>query len=368
MRKHILLLAAVVLCHAAAHSQVDVFTNGNVAVKGTLSSSNTGLSVGDRSYSSSYSVYASSNNTATGCYNIAAEGISLFPSTTSGRAIGVRGVAGNNTDGWNFGVAGILQGSNAGAGVFGTATRSLGFISDGRYAGLVRGDMKVTGSAKVSWVNPHEQTISNTSSIQNALSIVNSLQPKQGTVMFATLTDDSLSIYPGHKSGQSSGTTHYGFSSLSTYISHPNLTIDDASGQHYVNYTDIMPLLVEAVKQLYAMASATAMAGGGMDEELANPSATPAMKAQSAGCRLLQIEPNPFTKATLVRYALPENTHDAWLRIADMQETPVREIPLDGSSDRVILSSSGLEPGMYLCTLVINGKDAEKRRVILTTN
>ena len=44
----------------------------------------------------------------------------------------------------------------------------------------------------------------------------------------------------------------------------------------------------------------------------------------------------------------------------------MREIPLDGSSDRVILSSSGLEPGMYLCTLVINGKDVEKRRMILT--
>ena len=365
MRKHIFLLVAALLCHGLAFSQVDVYANGNVAVKGTLSTSATALSVGDRSYSSDYAVYTSSVNPATGCYGIAAEGTAYSQSTILGRAIGVRGVAGNNSDGLNFGVAGVLQGTNYGAGVYGSSTKTLGSITNGRYAGFFLGDMKATGAAKVSWVNPHEHTIYQTSAIQNALTIVNSFQTRQGTLQYFILNEDSSLIYPGHKAALPSNTIHYAFSPLATYLSYPNLIYDDASGQHYINYTDIMPVLVEAVKQIYSMASSLSMNGDATAGETGGMAAALAMKAIPGGTPLLQVDPNPFTKATLVRYALPENTHDAWLRIADMQETPVREIPLDGSSDRVILSSSGLEPGMYLCTLVINGKDAEKRRVIL---
>jgi hypothetical protein len=45
---------------------------------------------------------------------------------------------------------------------------------------------------------------------------------------------------------------------------------------------------------------------------------------------------------------------------------PLRELPLDSSSDRVIVIGSGLEPDMCLLTLVVNGKDVEKKRVIYT--
>lgn len=365
MRKHALLLAAALLCHGLAFSQVDVFTNGSVGVKSTQMTSAIPLSVGDRTYGSDYDVHTSSAIPATGNFNIAAEGTAFSQSAVSARAIGVRGAAGNCTDGWNFGVAGVLQGSGNGAGIYGSATKTLGTSVAGRYAGYFHGDMKATGAAKVSWVNPHEHTIYQTSAIQNALTIVNSLQTRQGTLQYFILNEDSSLIYPGHKAALPSNTIHYAFSPLATYLSYPNLIYDDASGQHYINYTDIMPVLVEAVKQIYSMASSLSMNGDATAGETGGMAAALAMKAIPGGTPLLQVDPNPFTKATLVRYALPENTHDAWLRIADMQETPVREIPLDGSSDRVILSSSGLEPGMYLCTLVINGKDAEKRRVIL---
>ena len=365
MRKHALLLAAALLCHGLAFSQVDVFTNGSVGVKSTQMTSAIPLSVGDRTYGSDYDVHTSSAIPATGNFNIAAEGTAFSQSAVSARAIGVRGAAGNCTDGWNFGVAGVLQGSGNGAGIYGSATKTLGTSVAGRYAGYFHGDMKATGAAKVSWVNPHEHTIYQTSAIQNALTIVNSLQTRQGTLQYFILNEDSSLIYPGHKAALPSNTIHYAFSPLATYLSYPNLIYDDASGQHYINYTDIMPVLVEAVKQIYSMASSLSMNGDATAGETGGMAAALAMKAIPDMPPLLEIAPNPFTKATLVRYALPENTHDAWLRIADMQDSPVREIPLDGSSDRVILSSSGLEPGMYLCTLVINGKDAEKRRVIL---
>ena len=196
--------------------------------------------------------------------------------------------------------------------------------------------------------------------------LVGQLRDVHQTVLVDADVDEGTEIGDvGDDAGQSSNTLHYAFSPLSVYASHPDQVITDAAGQYYVNYTDIMPVLVEAIKQLHAMVSSSAVNGNGTDEESGSSSATPVMKTPSASCSLLQIKPNPFTKATIIRYALPPDMHDARLCITDMQDTPLREIPLNGSSDRVILSSSGLDPGMYVCTLMVNGKDVKKMRIIL---
>ena len=74
MRKHLFSFVAEFLCYGLVYSQVDVFADGKVVVNGTLSTSTTGLSMGDRSYISDYNVHTSSLNPVVGCYGIAEEG------------------------------------------------------------------------------------------------------------------------------------------------------------------------------------------------------------------------------------------------------------------------------------------------------
>ena len=366
MRTHnILMLAATLMAHSAAYSQIEVYGNGNVAVKGTLNTSNTALSVGDKSYNSSYSVYMSSNNPATGCYNIGAEGTALRSTTSSGRTLGVRGVAGNCTADWNFGVVGALQGNNNGAGVFGSASQPLGINTNGKYAGFFHGDMTATGAAKLCWANPCDAELSSSTSIQSALTIINSFHTKQGTPLIPATAGGSPQG-DGNGGRPVSSEVHYAFIPSYTASTYPALVCQTAGGNSYVNYTLVIPILVEAVKQLYTMASSLSTGGAVTSGHEDGPATAPAMAETSRATFLQNITPNPFTTATVVRYQLPNGAGDAWLRIADMQDTPLHQIPLDTSADRVTINGNSLQPGMYICTLVVDGKDVDTKRMIFT--
>lgn len=69
----------------------------------------------------------------------------------SGRTFGVWGMAGNATPGWNYGVYGEVIGSNAGAGIFGTATAYEDGLQTTNYrpgmlAGFFHGDTVTVGT------------------------------------------------------------------------------------------------------------------------------------------------------------------------------------------------------------------------------
>ena len=139
-----------------ASAQLTVYHNGNVNIGSEQPTSNVSLSVGNVAYSdTAYHVSLGLHNPASGCYNIGGEGVAYSPTTrNTGRAFGLRGVAGNCTSGYNFGVLGALQGSQAGAAIFGTTSgKTLGLSVDGRYAGYFDGNVKVTGSLQGNVVN-----------------------------------------------------------------------------------------------------------------------------------------------------------------------------------------------------------------------
>ena len=119
-----------------ASAQLTVYHNGNVNIGSEQPTSNVSLSVGNVAYSdTTYHVSLGLHNPASGCYNIGGEGVAYSPTTrNTGRAFGLRGVAGNCTSGYNFGVLGALQGSQAGAAVFGTTSgKTLGLRVDGLF-------------------------------------------------------------------------------------------------------------------------------------------------------------------------------------------------------------------------------------------
>ena len=63
----------------------------------------------------------------------------------NGRAWGVKGEAGNSTNGYNYAVHGNLRGSQRGAAILGTL-ENVDIYVPGRYTGYFLGDVRVTGS------------------------------------------------------------------------------------------------------------------------------------------------------------------------------------------------------------------------------
>lgn len=377
-----LLVSMLVIGAMNASAQLTVYHNGNVNIGSEQPTSNVSLSVGNVAYSdTTYHVSLGLHNPASGCYNIGGEGVAYSPTTrNTGRAFGLRGVAGNCTSGYNFGVLGALQGSQAGAAIFGTTSgKTLGLRVDERYAGYFDGNVKVTGSLQGNVVNSAEVNAKSTQTlrpINSALDgiasanpfmyIVRTQVPGIGTGVVpdsATLTG---TVAPTSDPVVSFGKSYYALDVNAVKQSFPALIIKDAQGNEYVNYTQLVPILVQAIKELKTELDDLKEAVAASGTRKVNAATNIATNTLDEGWgSISQNTPNPFTGQSTVRVSVPDDASDAYIDILTLNGASVKRIPVSNGLSEVSLSSFDFAPGTYLYTLVVNGKVSETRRMIV---
>lgn len=377
-----LLVSMLVIGAMNASAQLTVYHNGNVNIGSEQPTSNVSLSVGNVAYSdTTYHVSLGLHNPASGCYNIGGEGVAYSPTTrNTGRAFGLRGVAGNCTSGYNFGVLGALQGSQAGAAIFGTTSgKTLGLRVDERYAGYFDGNVKVTGSLQGNVVNSAEVNAKSTQTlrpINSALDgiasanpfmyIVRTQVPGIGTGVepdSATLTG---TVAPTSDPVVSFGKSYYALDVNAVKQSFPALIIKDAQGNEYVNYTQLVPILVQAIKELKTELDDLKEAVASSGTRKVNAATNIATNTLDEGRgSISQNTPNPFTGQSTVRVSVPDDASDAYVDILTLNGASVKRIPVSNGLSEVSLSSFEFAPGTYLYTLVVNGKVSETRRMIV---
>ena len=388
--KRITFIFAALFCSTLCFAQLKVYQNGNVGIGSTLTTAESHLNIGNRTYSdSTYNVGLTSSSLLAKQYNIGVDGWAHSNSAANSRiAMGVRGIAGNGTAGYNYGVAGILKGTRNGAAVFGAVENENGICLNGQYAGYFRGDVKSTGVAKMKLVNTFEDYDSFSSTLEPLafpFEIISMMTPVKrlirlqdgGTVRDNEMGDDNTPDNYGNENSEEDGTrlfhfvTHYDIIANNT-LAQSNLMLTDTSGHHYLNYTEIIPLLVAAVHNLdervntiedpLALANSYLMENGGTDDISA-----PRLAAHNMNdCILYQNNPNPFTENTVIKYSVPEDAGDAWLYVFDMQGAMLKQLRLDTKTDRIILLGGDLKPGMYLYSLIVNGREIDTKRMILS--
>lgn len=220
-----------------------------------------------------YGVYGKTNSN-TGNYFCGVSGIAYLPSPqTTGRTYGVYGIAGNASNGWNYGIYGQLNGTNNGAGVYGTATSGEnGTKMDGRYAGYfngatkVKGDLTVTGSISGILLNQtsNANTVSNISegfektSITDKLSKLSATQyytetPARQTEIKDNPSDTICTTAPFNEiEVLSAERTHYGLDIEQLKETFPELVYEQKNGTVGINYMELIPILVQAINNLSA--------------------------------------------------------------------------------------------------------------------
>ncbi|MBS6290011.1 MAG: T9SS type A sorting domain-containing protein [Prevotella sp.] len=292
----------------------------------------------------------------------------------------MRGVAGNCTSGYNFGVLGALQGSQAGAAIFGTTSgKTLGLRVDERYAGYFDGNVKVTGSLQGNVVNSAEVNAKSTQTlrpINSALDgiasanpfmyIVRTQVPGIGTGVVpdsATLTG---TVAPTSDPVVSFGKSYYALDVNAVKQSFPALIIKDAQGNEYVNYTQLVPILVQAIKELKTELDDLKEAVASSGTRKVNAATNIATNTLDEGWgSISQNTPNPFTGQSTVRVSVPDDASDAYVDILTLNGASLKRIPVSNGLSEVSLSSFEFAPGTYLYTLVVNGKVSETRRMIV---
>ena len=147
----------------------------------------------------------------------------------------------------------------------------------------------------------------------------------------------------------------YPHDSTQTQKIYPELVYEEDNGYLSVNYIEIIPLLIQSIKELKAevdrLSSGSIRLKSAMSsDEIANVS----------NAMLYQNTPNPFTDHTEIRFSLPENVGSASICIFNMQGHMVNQISIN--------SHDGLKlgPGMYLYSLIAEGKLVDTKRMILT--
>lgn len=413
MKKSVALIGACFI-FSGLQAQIKMYSNGNVGIQssavpeaalvvgGNASNKGTGFKTyiqsngyvlnvrreGAWGSASPWLVASEGNNLVDGDdFYIGVKGIAM-PSTPLGnvRAWGVKGEAGNSTNGYNYAVHGNLRGSQRGAAILGTL-ENVDIYVPGRYTGYFLGDVRVTGSIYGTVLTPSasgsaltgrsalmplsvESDAANGMSVTEKLSRLTAVQynlsEPQAAQAFAAAGDTATTTPRSVTDVQALEKTHYGLDAEVLKEVYPDLVYESQEGDLCINYTEMIPLLVQSVNELRAQVVAlqgrqtyNVRARGGNETGIDSHALdVPALE---------QNDPNPFTQTTVVRYTLPESVKSAFLYIYDLNGTQIdRKTLQDRGKSSVTLEAGSLAPGMYLYALVADGKVIDTKRMIIT--
>lgn len=271
--KKILSLFIVGFAAVVCSAQIQVASTGNVSIGDTLSSDvKLFVNTSDAHGKGIYSLIESTRPDAIAVFGeaygaidtqIAVMGRAISYLSNTGRSIGVIGIAGNRKAGYNYGVLGRLEGNRNGAGIFGSVSTSLIPQINGKYAGYFHGDTYVTGTLTAGVVT----TLSDArykSNIQQinatALAKIAALNPVQYTMLSGeaialantepTDTTSTMTMITSEEDLAKANQIHYGLLAQEVKELYPELVHEDAAGVMSINYTELIPLLIQAVQDL----------------------------------------------------------------------------------------------------------------------
>ena len=343
---------------------------------------------------------------------------------------GVKAYGGNTTD-LSIGVMGGLYGDDIvnGAGIYGSSTATVNILPKyaGKYAGYFRGDVRVTGTLFANVLTPStspgpnggsgSQTIQVMSqdtdaageSVSDKLSQVqvlrignNTESQAQTRISNSSRNDEYTAIMESIASGTLSGeevenalaraneieealandetvdqtekaAVSYGLAADQLKAVYPELVYEDANGNVSINYVEMVPLLVQSIRELNNRVSelesenaelraeneGSDTKGRGIASNIANIDADILSLAQNV--------PNPFTDKTTIDVNIPGHIQNAAIFIYDMSGKQIDKIQVSKrGASQISVSGTGLSEGMYLYSLIADGKVVDTRKMILT--
>lgn len=181
--------------------------------------------------------------------------------TGSGRSIGVKGQAGNATNGYNYGVYGVLLGSANGAAIYGVAPGYGDVNVGGLYAGYFRGnvkmenDLNVVGLFTTSDINLKKdiQNIesNNIDKLKKLQAIKYKLKTPEelGLATKAELDTAKVSFSAAELNDPKYKRDYIGLSAQEIQKVYPEAVKVEDDGYLSVNYISLIPVLIEAIKE-----------------------------------------------------------------------------------------------------------------------
>lgn len=280
-------------------------------------------------------------------------------------AYGLYGIAGNCTLGRNYGVFGCLYGSGNGAAIYGTSSsQSNGCNLMNRYAGYFEGNVHATGTfSSPSMVTPVEYSLCE--DIEELKGGVLEAIDKMNVVQFKYKHSD---IEDGKTNNGDYNTnpianSHFGIMAQELKEIYPDLVVENVEGYLAVNYIELVPILIQSIKELRAELKSEQKSKAMHSNQLSGID----IAINGDEVALSQNKPNPFTETTVIACMIPMSVKKAILNVYDLNGTQITEYPIStrGHVD-VTIEGGSLAAGMYLYSLITDGNVIDTKRMILT--
>lgn len=154
----------------------------------------------------------------------------------------------------------------------------------------------------------------------------------------------------------------------------PELVDMDRDGFYNVDYIGLIPVLIETLKeqqnQIEELKSrVVSIEANCCTTSLKSASLTTGtdIELTENKAQLDQNIPNPFSKETRIGCFIPDQSVTSVLYIYNMNGTQLQQYSITGKGKQsVAINGNSFEPGMYLYALVIDGKEVDTKRMILT--
>ena len=374
MKKTITLILAMFMV-VSVSAQLKVKSNGNVKAERVHISERDSLSWnGD--YSLFCDLYGDTLANATAIYGRVDANVTPVSGATN--VIGIRGeatgctytygVKGSAIGGAAYGVYGLLPpvnyGVNYGAAIYGT-TNTSPIVLDSSWAGYFDGMVKITNGLWVTGYGIHG-TLYSRSAPDNSFSTANQVfgetnendvSDKLSTLQLGTfhetLIDNNVtrneteySSVEKHSAPETDTRLHYGLSAEQLEETFPDLVTEDKDGNKYINYVEMVPILVQAINELSAKVEA-------LEAERGN---SKAIKAKSAHVDI----------ADNVNLTIPNKAQKIQLNIYDLSGKMVRATDVNESGDIGLSAyTKGLPAGTYAYSLIVDGKKQKARKIMV---
>ena len=353
-------------------------------------------------YSSSYGVYVRNKNiTSSGStYGVYAKNEADFSSGSGssygfyadnsgagvlyGAYISAKSTSGNPNSG-AYGLYVTVSGVNTPyAGYFtgGKVVVMNGNVGIGKVSPAYELDVNGTIRASVPLVISDERLKSNIKSLSDEKERLYLLNGKSymKKLLPASLAEDSLA----EKKEEVIEFPEYGYLAQELEKIFPDLVSRDSAGYYAVNYTGLIPVIVEALKdQRISVEDKQAQIEklqSQVDEQreqikqlvkLMNIKSINEKVFEENGIEsipiLLQNTPNPFNQATEIGYYIPENVNSANIYIYDVSGFQQKNISIsERGKGATTLQASALQAGIYFYTLICDGKPVDTKQMILT--
>lgn len=316
-------------------------------------------------------------------------GVRGFAFGSNGTSYGVYGYAGasNSTNYGLYGIATNFSATQTAYAVYGTVTGTTGT----GYAGFFNGDVQINGTLTVSSDKRLKKNIKTEESVLNRV-----MKLRPSTYEYRT-NDRSLSgvvLAEGQQHGFIAQEMEKIFPELVKDIEHtiPGETIEDPEAlargeepqvaesqtQSYksVNYVAMVPILTKAIQEQQEQLQEEKARNEELKQELDNlrsdianlkSSSTASGGLNEDASILYQNTPNPFNESTTIRYAVSPEAVTASMIIFDMNGRQLKTFSnLSKGEGSLTVSKNELSAGMYLYSLIVDGKEAATRRMILT--